>query len=358
MSAVSQDNKNKPLLIGFVLLCLLGLSSYAIVSKFHTQQNTAQNQKLAPFFAADKEHPLSIAEKDTDGDGIKDWEEIIIGTDPNNPDTDHDGTPDGQEINEKRIPVEAGPSDATIRPLNSFLSQSDGTSASPTPTLNPITKPSPAADINNLQIEEEVFHTLNPKEFLDVIAELQDILVRNHYIKDNERIAFTSEENNVQFFLKFIDYLYGEQILTAEEYTRFKTVLPGYYLNLRRWEAENLRSTLKKKSAQENRYQSPLSIVGTPYILYLAQEVGFTKIINITSHVLNPRTYIPTACAASCTPPPGPDCFQVGVPTPVGINVFAPCCSCCAKGVPIGCLNLYCAGKSAIWDPMTGICGC
>lgn len=352
------NNKNNTLLIGIVLLCFFGLAAYAVVSKFHGKGKLPQNPQPTPFFLTDKEHPLSIAQKDTDGDGIKDWEEVIIGTDPKNPDTDGDGTPDGKEIQQNRIPIKAGPSDAATRPLDSFLSKSERTLASPAPIPNQIIRPSPAADIKNQQLDEEVFRILNPKAFLDVIVELQDILVQNHYIKDSERIAFTSEENNVHFFLQFIDYLYAEKVLTAEDYQRFKTVLPGYYLNLRRWEAENLRNTLKKKSAQKNAYQSPLSIIGTPYMLYLAQEIGLTKIIKITSHVLNPRTYIETACAASCTPPPGPDCFQVGPPAPVGYNVFAPCCSCCVKGVPIGCLNLYCAGKSAIWDPMTGICGC
>lgn len=35
---------------------------------------------------------------DTDGDGLFDWEEIIIGSDINNPDTDGDGLLDGEEI--------------------------------------------------------------------------------------------------------------------------------------------------------------------------------------------------------------------------------------------------------------------
>ncbi|MFC1731427.1 hypothetical protein ACFL6I_14000 [candidate division KSB1 bacterium] len=34
---------------------------------------------------------------DSDGDGLKDWEEILFGTDPNNPDTDNDGVLDGEE---------------------------------------------------------------------------------------------------------------------------------------------------------------------------------------------------------------------------------------------------------------------
>lgn len=37
-------------------------------------------------------------EKDTDGDGLRDWEETLWGLDPNNPDTDGDGETDGEKI--------------------------------------------------------------------------------------------------------------------------------------------------------------------------------------------------------------------------------------------------------------------
>ncbi len=49
--------------------------------------------------------------KDTDGDGLKDWEEVFWKTDPNNPDTDGDGTTDGDEIDLERNPKVAGPDD-------------------------------------------------------------------------------------------------------------------------------------------------------------------------------------------------------------------------------------------------------
>ncbi len=44
-------------------------------------------------------------DKDSDNDGLKDWEEALWKTDPNNPDTDKDGTPDGQEIKQGRNPL-------------------------------------------------------------------------------------------------------------------------------------------------------------------------------------------------------------------------------------------------------------
>lgn len=53
----------------------------------------------------------NIAKKDSDNDGLKDWEEALWGTDPNNPDTDGDGTNDGDEVNVGRNPLTAGPDD-------------------------------------------------------------------------------------------------------------------------------------------------------------------------------------------------------------------------------------------------------
>ncbi|HPQ94677.1 MAG: hypothetical protein KDI44_04100 [Thiothrix sp.] len=40
----------------------------------------------------------NIAGLDSDGDGLSDAEEASLGTDPNNPDTDGDGLPDGLEV--------------------------------------------------------------------------------------------------------------------------------------------------------------------------------------------------------------------------------------------------------------------
>lgn len=53
----------------------------------------------------------AVAAKDTDGDGLRDWEESLYGTSPTNPDTDGDGTSDAEEIAANRNPLVAGPDD-------------------------------------------------------------------------------------------------------------------------------------------------------------------------------------------------------------------------------------------------------
>ena len=54
--------------------------------------------------------------KDSDNDGLKDWEEILWKTDAHNPDTDGDGTTDNHEILAKRDPRKPGPDDEITIP--------------------------------------------------------------------------------------------------------------------------------------------------------------------------------------------------------------------------------------------------
>jgi hypothetical protein len=66
----------------------------------------------------------AIDDKDTDGDGLKDWQETLWGTDKANPDTDGDGTKDGEEVATGRDPIKAGPDDKMNRTLNLTLNES------------------------------------------------------------------------------------------------------------------------------------------------------------------------------------------------------------------------------------------
>lgn len=58
-----------------------------------------------------------VATTDSDSDGLADEIEPIYRTDPNNPDTDRDGTSDGDELLQLRDPITAGPED-TLAALN------------------------------------------------------------------------------------------------------------------------------------------------------------------------------------------------------------------------------------------------
>jgi len=52
--------------------------------------------------------------KDSDNDGLKDWEEELFGTDPYNPDTDADGYLDGEEVAADTNPLIKAPGDKLV----------------------------------------------------------------------------------------------------------------------------------------------------------------------------------------------------------------------------------------------------
>jgi len=61
-----------------------------------------------------KETTIESQNKDTDNDGLKDWQEDLYKTDPNNPDTDNDGYLDGEEVNSGHNPLVKAPGDETV----------------------------------------------------------------------------------------------------------------------------------------------------------------------------------------------------------------------------------------------------
>jgi len=61
-----------------------------------------------------KETTIESQEKDSDNDGLKDWEEDIYGTDPLNSDTDNDGFLDGEEVSSGHNPLVKAPGDKQV----------------------------------------------------------------------------------------------------------------------------------------------------------------------------------------------------------------------------------------------------
>lgn len=345
------------------IILFLGFAGFMITSRL-TKKEISPQSISSPTAYTTQENPLSIAEKDTDGDGMKDWEEVIIRTDPNNPDTDGDGVPDGKETQQKRSPVKAGPDDLIDAPLipihrpteNLVYTTPTPMIPSPKPLFSPRATPLllPAQNNYDAAIEREVFHRMNPPRFLKTVAYLQDLTENAHYVEKKDRIALTSEENIVSFFLALVDYLHSENVLTAEEHDRAKIILPGYYLNLRRWETANLRQELinEKSTLKKETWHNFLSVLRPSYSAPLFSIKGLGAITHAIVKIITEPIAPPIAHAQAV-------CFQVGASNPaVGYNVFAPCCNCTASGYPIGCLNLYCVGQSAIYDQTTFICGC
>ncbi len=102
---------------GFVLLALGGALIWSGHRAFTSEkiiENNAQ-QKLTGTNVLQTVSDRTA--KDTDGDGLQDWEEALWGTDQSKPDSDGDGTPDGEEISTGRDPLKSGPNDRIEPPV-------------------------------------------------------------------------------------------------------------------------------------------------------------------------------------------------------------------------------------------------
>lgn len=104
-----------------LILAVLALGTVLLVIKFlffrPAEQRPPVDEGLVLKLHQDQ---LERLREDSDGDGLKNWEEILYQTDVMNADTDGDGTSDGQEVNQNRDPAKKGPDDhfATSTPLD------------------------------------------------------------------------------------------------------------------------------------------------------------------------------------------------------------------------------------------------
>jgi len=91
----------------FVILGGFGFALFKQLSQKPSPQIAGNNNQKEQGAALD----ASLTLKDTDQDGLKDWEEALWKTNPKNPDTDGDGTGDGNEVRAGRNPLVKGPKD-------------------------------------------------------------------------------------------------------------------------------------------------------------------------------------------------------------------------------------------------------
>ncbi len=101
---------------GFV--CAILISKYVGEFSFSFFKKAPPDTQSAIAYAPTATDDNAQDKIDTDKDGLRDWEELLWGTDPKNPDSDGDGTPDGEEVKNGRDPLKKGPDD--------FLSQYNG----------------------------------------------------------------------------------------------------------------------------------------------------------------------------------------------------------------------------------------
>lgn len=94
-----------------LILALLVIGTASVIK---TKANNRVAEKGPAALAVEKLIKKSL-EDDTDGDGLKNWEESLYKTDPENPDSDKDGVNDGAEIATNRDPLVEGVGDVSIK---------------------------------------------------------------------------------------------------------------------------------------------------------------------------------------------------------------------------------------------------
>lgn len=100
-------NKKNLIFLAIVIVILIFVFIYVNKNSVPPKQNIQNKEILNEI----QKMTLTLAGKDSDNDGLKDWEEFLWKTDLNNPDTDNDGTVDGEEIRLERNPIKSGPND-------------------------------------------------------------------------------------------------------------------------------------------------------------------------------------------------------------------------------------------------------
>ena len=199
--------------------------------------------------------------------------------------------------------------------------------------------------------DEDYFGKAYPEMYRAILDSLQDFLVDKNFITSGQKIVFKTEEDTYVLFLRIADYAFFKGYIQ-------ESMLDNYKKGIEELKKLNVgdRVFVEKRLLGKNiddllarAKNIILNLVGTEK----AQAFVWVSI--------------------------GVECYKsAGLGGPLGYNSWAECCNCgefCSNAgcqyyqdcgymgascnVPMGCLNMICGWMSAaIWDPITGICGC
>lgn len=99
------------MIVGITLMFFASVSYAIFGQKKVAVGEPAQTPVMAPNMPAEV---AAVYEKDSDGDGLADWEELFWGTDPDNPDTDGDGIPDNEAVKQPHLASGTGSETTSI----------------------------------------------------------------------------------------------------------------------------------------------------------------------------------------------------------------------------------------------------
>ncbi|MEK7149384.1 MAG: hypothetical protein AAB757_00160 [Patescibacteria group bacterium] len=178
-------------------------------------------------------------------------------------------------------------------------------------------------------IREKAAFKIFPAQYLNYVSSLVGYMEKGGFISKGDIGSLDKVDDVINVFDKTLNYFLNQNLVSNNEYVRLRDGLTNVWPSL-----------------LENEFKT-VSFNGCPS---QNKFVFFGKIADFLGG------FIEKTRAQS------PICFRPGPPVPaVGVNLWAPCCYCyCgAPPAPCGCLNAVCqAPAAAIFDPVTGICGC
>lgn len=224
-------------------------------------------------------------------------------------------------------------------------------------------------DKRSLPTEQEVFDRLWPPSYRSNLIMFQDLMIKDGFMPEREKnIQIDTDEEVYAILLKIIDFAALQHWITNDKAVAFRRGAGEILPDLIREE---------RKSLEMGRNMTGI-LLGQPQLA--SQSKTGRSLLEDILEGLNYFLGARTANAGWTTTSSVGDCYKDDNPESIvpGFNAWAPCCNCglyciayyceyvpdCGPystqcNVPLGCLNLICAAwQNAIWDYMTGICGC
>lgn len=195
-----------------------------------------------------------------------------------------------------------------------------------------------------LSLTNDEFHFFYPDVFIASLMDAQNLL--KEYDPSYVPLPKIETDSQVRFVEeKIVAALFSANMLTKEEAERAITTIRFTLPQLQLTELKKQKTTSLNESSQRNMCFLQPSIKG----------LFFAGLMERLYSAFIPKAQAKGPCGYCYTQP---ECYQVGAsaPTP-GLNVWKAFCYCTGCLYGQGCLD-FCTGQSAIWDPMTGICGC
>lgn len=176
------------------VLLVVGVTAWVVSRDDNQSADTAAQQQLA------------FSKIDTDGDGLRDWEEGIWETDPNNPDSDNDGMNDGDEVAANRDPNKTGAdtlTDSRIASVYTGYKQYSLQNVNITKQISDKILPHALA-LANQQSSGQAMNAENTDLFIKMITDEYDIQTKTYTIEDLQ-VVESNQTTLADYFINILE---------------------------------------------------------------------------------------------------------------------------------------------------------